>query len=79
LGSLVCEAAAGAGSACRIIRCGVSRSPAGEQGDQAFMNRLHGFSPGQLAEAAVAARRDIGVAAAPSDWRVGSGRKSPVT
>jgi transketolase len=78
LGSLVCEAAAGAGSACRIVRCGVSRSPAGEQGDQAFMHRLHGFSPEQLAEAVLAARRDIG-AAAPSDWRPAAGSKSAVT
>ena len=50
LGSLVCEVVAEHNLTCRVTRCGVSRSPAGEQGNQGFMNRLHGFSPEQLVE-----------------------------
>jgi transketolase len=52
LGSLACEVAAGNGLACRIARCGVTASPAGAQGGQEFMNRLHGIAPGPVAEAA---------------------------
>lgn len=52
LGSLVCEVVAEHNLDCRVTRCGVSRTPAGEQGNQEFMNRLHGFSPEQLAELA---------------------------
>lgn len=52
LGSLVCEVAAERNLDCRVTRCGVTRSPAGVQGDPEFMNRLHGLSPEHLAEAA---------------------------
>lgn len=60
LGSLVCEVVAGQNINCRVIRCGVTRSPAGVQGDQEFMNRLHGFSPEHVAEAALKSLREIG-------------------
>jgi len=70
LGSLVCEAAAEIGSGCRVIRCGVTRNPSGEQGGQEFMQRLHGISPEHLVEAALRARRESGAPAVPaSDWK----------
>ena len=52
LGSLACEVAAGNCLSCRIARCGVTASPAGAQGGQEFMNRLHGIAPGPVAEVA---------------------------
>jgi transketolase len=48
LGSLVCEVVAEHHLDCRVTRCGVTRNPSGEQGDQDFMNRLHGLSPERL-------------------------------
>ncbi len=53
VGSLVCEVAAEHNLDCRVTRCGVTRSPAGPQGNQEFMNRLHGLSPEHLAQAAL--------------------------
>ena len=60
LGSLVCEVVAEHNLNCRITRCGVTRSPAGEQGSQDFMNRLHGLSPEHLVAAALKDRRGSG-------------------
>jgi transketolase len=57
LGSLVCETVAEHAIACRVVRCGVTRNPSGEQGDQAFMNRLHGLSPEHVALAVLDCRR----------------------
>lgn len=68
LGSLVCETVAEAGLDCKVARCGVKRSPAGEQGGQEFMNRLHGFSPEQIAETALGLRDASGKRAAAADW-----------
>jgi deoxyxylulose-5-phosphate synthase len=59
LGSLVCEAAGDHGIACRITRCGVTGSPAGLQGNQEYLNRLHGFSPDRLAETALRNLREL--------------------
>jgi transketolase len=57
LGSLVCEVAAEHETGCRIVRCGVTRNPSGEQGDQAYMNALHGLSPEHLATVVLENRR----------------------
>jgi deoxyxylulose-5-phosphate synthase len=57
LGSLVCETVAEHNIDCRVVRCGVTRNPSGEQGDQAFMNRLHGLSPEHIAMAVLGSRR----------------------
>jgi transketolase len=53
LGSLACEVAAGNGIPCKVIRCGVTRSPAGIQGNQDYMQKLHGIATEDLVEAAV--------------------------
>lgn len=50
LGSLVCEVVAEKNLNCRITRCGISRNPTGEQGNQDYMHGLHGLSPNYLAE-----------------------------
>jgi transketolase len=59
LGSLVCEVAGDHGIACRIARCGVTGSPAGLQGNQEYLNHLHGFSPERLAETALRNLREL--------------------
>jgi transketolase len=81
LGSLVCEVAAGNGIPCRVIRRGVEGSPAGAQGDQDYMQRLHGLSPEALAEAAetalasaLAPRTEAGTA---GDWGAAPPALSP--
>jgi transketolase len=48
LGSLICEVVAEENFNCRIIRCGVTQSPAGVQGNQEYMNRLNGLSADNL-------------------------------
>jgi hypothetical protein len=53
LGSLVCETAAERNLDCKVMRCGVTGNPAGIQGGQEYLHRLHGLSPEQLAETAV--------------------------
>jgi transketolase len=53
LGSLVCEVVAGNNIHCRVLRCGVTRNPAGEQGNRDFMHNLNGLSPERLAEIAL--------------------------
>ncbi len=63
LGSLVCEVVAEHNINCRVVRCGVTRHPSGEQGDQEFMNRLHGFSPEHLAGAVLDQRRQLSASA----------------
>jgi transketolase len=74
LGSLVCETAAEAGADCRVARCGVTRSPAGEQGGQEFLNRLHGIGPEQIATAVLKAfretraRKGVRATAPTGDW-----------
>lgn len=78
LGSLVCETVAEAGLPCRIARCGVTRSPAGQQGSQEFMHRLHGFAPEQVAETVLRMRAETGarpVTPTVSDW---GAVKSPI-
>ncbi|MDB5106085.1 MAG: 1-deoxy-D-xylulose-5-phosphate synthase [Fibrobacteres bacterium] len=74
VGSLVCEVVAEHNLDCRVTRCGVTRNPSGEQGDQEFLNRLHGISPEHLAAAALegsrrAAAKRSGSAVKPDDWR----------
>jgi transketolase len=59
LGSLVCETVAEHNLDCRVVRCGVTRNPSGEQGDQAFMNRLHGLSPEHIAQAVLESRKRL--------------------
>lgn len=68
VGSLVCEAVAEHGLRCRVARCGVSRSPAGEQGNQEFMNRLHGMSPEHLATLARKLSQETRLASSGSGW-----------
>jgi hypothetical protein len=68
LGSLACEVAAGNGLSCRIARCGVTASPAGAQGGQEFMNRLHGIAPEPVAEAAWTLLGGTAKRARPADW-----------
>ncbi len=51
LGSLISEVVAENGLGCRVIRRGVRTSPAGVTGSQEFLNRLHGLSREQLADA----------------------------
>jgi len=77
LGSLVCEVAAEHNLDCRVTRCGVTRNPSGEQGDQDFMNRLHGLAPERLAAVVLENRRRIQSASnggAVPDWSA----KAPV-
>lgn len=52
LGSLVCEAVAGRGLRCRVLRCGVRRPPDGIGGGEAFLNARHGLSADSIADAA---------------------------
>lgn len=70
LGSLVCETVAEYGLACRVARCGVQRSPAGSQGGQEYMARVHGFSPEQVADTAIRLRGETPAdrPAAAADW-----------
>jgi transketolase len=50
LGSLVSEIVAGAGLACRVIRCGVETMPAGLSGGPDYLHRRHGISSQALIE-----------------------------
>lgn len=76
LGSLVCEVVGDHNIDCRISRCGVTRNPAGVQGSQEFMNRLHGFSPERLAETALKNRRETGAyALRGGDWAAAPDRE----
>jgi transketolase len=75
LGSLVCETAAGRNLDCKVLRCGVDGNPAGLQGGQDYLNRLHGLSADQLAETAVrllsesaSGRRSAGTGTNGQDW-----------
>lgn len=54
LGSLVCEVVAERGLDCRVVRCGV-RSSSALEGDQAYLNAIHGISATAIAEVARAA------------------------
>lgn len=57
LGSLVCETVAEHELHCKVTRCGVRGNPSGAQGNQEFMNRLHGLTPEQLVQTALKNRR----------------------
>jgi transketolase len=50
VGSLVCETVAERGLGCRVVRCGVSKSPSGVSGSQDFLHRAAGLSQNQLVE-----------------------------
>lgn len=52
LGSLVAEVIAENGLDCRLVRCGVRTSPEGTTGSTAYMQELHGLTPGAIASAA---------------------------
>lgn len=77
LGSLACEVAAGNGIPCRVVRCGVTRSPSGIQGNQDFMQKLHGISTEHLVAAAMKGLEDVRSRPAPpagaSDWGAAPG------
>jgi transketolase len=57
VGSLVSEVVAELGINCRIVRCGVKRTPDGVVGGQDYLHRVHGLSSERLVEAALRARR----------------------
>lgn len=76
LGSLVCETVAERSLDCRVTRCGVTASPAGEQGDAEYMARRHGLSPERLVGLALKDRAErvpgsLSPATGSSDWRTG--------
>jgi len=52
LGSLAAELIAEDGIGCRLVRCGVRKSPDGLTGSTRYMNHLHGLSADALAETA---------------------------
>lgn len=52
LGSLVAEVIADQGLGCRVVRRAVAEMPAEVSGSQAYMERLYGLAPDQLADAA---------------------------
>ena len=55
VGSLVSEVVAELGINCRIVRCGVKRTPDGVVGSQDYLHRVHGLSSERLVEAALRA------------------------
>ncbi|HEY6187696.1 MAG TPA: transketolase C-terminal domain-containing protein [Pyrinomonadaceae bacterium] len=55
LGSLVCETVAEQGLDCRVVRCGVRRSPDGVVGSQQFLHHVHGLTSRALVESALEA------------------------
>src|SRR5438477_1881467 len=55
VGSLVSEVVAELGINCRIVRCGVKRTPDGVVGSQVYLHRVHGLSSERLVEAALRA------------------------
>ena len=52
VGSLVSEVVAGRGLACRVLRCGVRRTPDGVTGSQDFLHRSHGLCADEIAATA---------------------------
>jgi transketolase len=52
LGSLVAEVIAEGGLDCRLVRCGVKTTPAGESGSHQHLLGAHGLTAAQLADAA---------------------------
>lgn len=55
LGSLVSEIVAEGGLACRIVRCGVTTTPLGRVGSEAYMSGRHGVSTQAMVESALRA------------------------
>jgi transketolase len=53
LGSWVSEVIADRGLECRLMRCGVQRTPRGTSGSQRFLHEEHGIAAGKLAETAM--------------------------
>lgn len=53
LGSLVAEVIAERGLGCRLVRCGVHRTPHGTSGSTRFLQEVHGIAAGRLTETAV--------------------------
>jgi transketolase len=55
LGSLIAETAAGSGSGCRVVRCGVEQTPDGRSGSEAWMRAVHGLTAERISDTALAA------------------------
>jgi transketolase len=55
VGSYVAELIAEAGAGCRLVRCGVRRTPVGEIGSEKYMNERHGLTRERLVDTALAA------------------------
>jgi transketolase len=60
VGSLVSEVIADHGLDCRVIRCGVKRTPDGITGSQRYLEHEHGLSSASLVETALAAVQSSG-------------------
>ncbi|MGQ0679158.1 MAG: transketolase family protein [Actinomycetota bacterium] len=55
LGSMVAEVIAEGGFGCRLVRCGVRRTPTGAVGSTSYMDDLYGLSPQALVTCALGA------------------------
>lgn len=59
LGSLVAEIVADRGLPCRLLRCGVRKTPDGVSGSQSFFHTLHGIWSGALVETVLRSLRPV--------------------
>ena len=58
LGSLVAEIIAEGGVPCRLVRCGVTGAVGSVTGSTAYMNRMHGLAPREIASMAQRALKE---------------------
>lgn len=58
VGSLVCEVVAERNISCRIVRCGVRKTPAPATGSQAYLHGVHGLGSVSLVDTALQALRE---------------------
>jgi transketolase len=63
LGSLVAEVIAERGLGCRLVRCGVQRTPHGTSGSTRFLQEIHGITAGRLTQTAVQTLREAAATA----------------
>lgn len=57
IGSLVSEVVAEQGLRCRVVRCGLTRTPSGVTGSRDYLHRIYGLSSDGLVETALQALR----------------------